>query len=102
MGYCLRMFDVYVELSSHDIFRGVNSEAQSRKVLSIAGKNETGKTTLLRVASGILKPLKGLVLVFGCNLSQHKNLNAFPGVQNILTQQDIFEYNSVQVIESFL
>ena len=44
---------------SGDIVSGVSLELKSGEILSVAGKNGCGKTTLLRCLCGIIKPTSG-------------------------------------------
>ncbi len=46
-------------------FKDMSFEIESGKIVAITGNNASGKTTLLNLAGGILKPRKGKVLVFG-------------------------------------
>ncbi len=55
------------------IFDGLNMDIQRGKVTAIMGPSGTGKTTLLKVIGGQLKPLKGTVEVDGQAIHQLKN-----------------------------
>ncbi|MHB1349550.1 MAG: metal ABC transporter ATP-binding protein [Desulfobulbaceae bacterium] len=47
------------------VLQDVNLEIRHREMIGIIGPNGGGKTTLLRLILGLLKPLHGQVLVFG-------------------------------------
>ena len=52
------------------IFNGVNLRIQRGKITAIMGPSGTGKTTLLRLMGGQLKPDTGAILVAGKNVPQ--------------------------------
>lgn len=47
------------------VLNGVNLEVFSGERVAVVGGSGSGKTTLLKVALGLLKPMRGEVLVFG-------------------------------------
>lgn len=47
------------------VLKDVNLEIHDREMIGIVGPNGGGKTTLLRLILGLLKPRRGQVLVFG-------------------------------------
>lgn len=75
MHHSIRLIDVHVQLGYAYILQGVNLEAKPFEFISVVGANGVGKTTLLKVINGTIKPFKGHVSVFGHNLSQSRNLN---------------------------
>jgi NitT/TauT family transport system ATP-binding protein len=68
-GAIFALQDVTVELPSggaqRKILEGINLEVRSGEVIGIVGPSGTGKTTLLRVLSGLLLPSGGRVLLDG-------------------------------------
>lgn len=58
-GLCVEK--VHVWRGDRHVLRGVSLEVQPRGLLHIAGPNGTGKTTLLRVICGLLRPEQGSV-----------------------------------------
>ena len=54
---------------SGDIVSGVSLELKSGEILSVAGKNGCGKTTLLRCLCGIIKPSSGHIEIDGEDIS---------------------------------
>ena len=58
-GLCVEK--VHVWRGDRHVLRGVSVEVQPGELLHVSGPNGTGKTTLLRVVSGLLRPEKGSV-----------------------------------------
>jgi iron complex transport system ATP-binding protein len=61
----LRFERVSVAIGAHEILREVSLEVRPGEIVTLAGPNGAGKTTLLRVASRLLTPAAGRVLVRG-------------------------------------
>ncbi|MDR2683290.1 MAG: ABC transporter ATP-binding protein [Dysgonamonadaceae bacterium] len=47
------------------IYKDLNFEVQKGKILGLLGKNGTGKTTVINILNGFLKPQSGVCRVFG-------------------------------------
>ena len=62
--------DLHFTRGSKQIFQGLDFDVPRGKVTTILGPSGTGKTTLLKMIGGQLKPLKGSVLVDGKNVSR--------------------------------
>ncbi|MEA3140933.1 MAG: heme exporter protein [Gammaproteobacteria bacterium] len=56
---------VHVWRGDRHVLQGVSIEVRPRELLHISGPNGTGKTTLLRVISGLLRPEQGSVTWLG-------------------------------------
>lgn len=59
--------------NQNEILKDINLIINSGEVVCIIGKNGTGKSTLIKIISGILKPTKGNVLVDGIDEYKKKN-----------------------------
>jgi len=57
--------DLWVSLQHDDILRGVSLQITRGTFLGLIGPNGGGKTTLLQIILGLVKPDKGSVKVFG-------------------------------------
>jgi heme exporter protein A len=57
----LKVDKVHVWRGDRHVLQGVSIEVQPRELLHVSGPNGTGKTTLLRVMSGLLRPEQGSV-----------------------------------------
>ena len=70
------MRDVHFSRGSKLIFDGVDMDIQRGKVTAIMGPSGTGKTTLLKLIGGQLRPSSGFIEVDGQNVHQlkHKQL----------------------------
>lgn len=47
----------------------VNFSIKAGDFVAIVGKSGNGKSTLLNMIAGLLKPTRGNVTIFGCNIS---------------------------------
>jgi heme exporter protein A len=61
----LRVADVHVWRGDRHLLKGVGTELRPGELVHIAGPNGTGKTTLLRVISGLLRPEAGSISWLG-------------------------------------
>ena len=61
--------DVHLGFSEGEILRGVTFSAQERETVILLGETGTGKTLLLKLASGLLRPDSGAIRVLGNDIS---------------------------------
>ncbi len=59
------LHDVWVSLAGLSILKGITFEVGRGSAFSVVGRNGVGKTALLRVVSGLLRPDRGVVRVSG-------------------------------------
>ena len=52
------------------IYENLSFEVQKGKVLGLLGKNGTGKTTIINILNGYLKPRSGVCRLFGEEMEQ--------------------------------
>jgi heme exporter protein A len=64
---------VHVWRGERHVLQGVSIEVQSKQLLHVSGPNGTGKTTLLRVISGLLRPEQGSVTWLGQSIVSHRS-----------------------------
>ncbi|MDI9394592.1 MAG: ABC transporter ATP-binding protein [Euryarchaeota archaeon] len=75
MGKVIELEDVWVRYGNQIILEAVNLELkEANGLLGIIGPNGGGKTTLLKVLLGLLKPCKGNVKIFGKPPEKSRNL----------------------------
>jgi len=82
------------------IYKDLNFEVKKGKILGLLGKNGTGKTTIINILNGYLKPRSGVCRVFGENMD-----NITPGTKGrigLLLEGHIqHSYFNVQQIERY-
>ena len=61
--------NVRLGFSEGEVLRGVTFSAQERETVILLGETGTGKTLLLKLASGLLRPDSGSVRVLGQDIS---------------------------------
>ena len=72
--------------NGYDVFENINIRADTGKFVAIIGPSGIGKSTLLRILGGFLKPDKGIVKVMGKILHEpipevaliHQSIVTFP------------------------
>jgi phospholipid/cholesterol/gamma-HCH transport system ATP-binding protein len=92
--------DVHYVVGGRAIFSGLNLEARRGRITAIMGPSGTGKTTLLRLVTGQIAPLRGEVSLWGQSLAGLRSAELYAlrkrmGMlfQNgaLLTDLDVFE-----------
>ena len=68
----LRLDDVHAAYGPIDVLFGIDLEVADREIVALLGTNGAGKTTILRVISGVLKPKTGDVVFDGESLLGHR------------------------------
>ena len=71
---------------SPDILRGVSAEIPSGSLYAILGGNGAGKSTTLKAISGICRPYRGKVTLFGKPVDKYKSSELFHGCLAMLPQ----------------
>jgi heme exporter protein A len=66
-GLCFEK--IHVWRGERHVLQGVSAEVGPQELLHISGPNGTGKTTLLRVVSGLLRPEQGSVTWLGTSIA---------------------------------
>ena len=74
------------ERDSADILRGVSAQVPKGSLYAILGGNGAGKSTTLKAVSGICKPYRGKVKIFGKPVDKYKNKELFDGCLAMLPQ----------------
>ena len=65
------------EKDSPDILQGMSLSVPAGKIYAMVGGNGAGKSTALKVVSGICKPYRGSVEIFGRNIKKYKGGELF-------------------------
>ena len=74
------------EKDSPDILRGVSAEIPTGSLYAILGGNGAGKSTTLKAISGICRPYRGKVTLFGKPIEKYKSSELFNGCLAMLPQ----------------
>ena len=74
------------EKDSPDILRGVSAEIPVGSLYAILGGNGAGKSTTLKAISGICRPYRGKVTLFGKPVEKYKSSELFNGCLAMLPQ----------------
>jgi len=64
----VQLIDVGYDIQGRTIFDGLNVTMERGKITAVMGPSGTGKTTLLRMIAGQIKPTRGRVLVDGIDI----------------------------------
>lgn len=65
------------EKDSPDVVKGLSVKIPANKIFCIVGGNGTGKSTTLKLLTGILTPYRGKVIVRGKNIRKYKGNELF-------------------------
>src|SRR5271155_3163881 len=71
-AHALGVENIHVWRNDRHVLKGVNSTLEPGELLHISGPNGTGKTTLLRVVSGLLRPEQGSVSWLGRSITAYR------------------------------
>ena len=74
------------EKDSPDILRGVSAEVPEGSLYAILGGNGAGKSTTLKAISGVCRPYRGKVTLFGKQVEKYKSSELFHGCLAMLPQ----------------
>jgi len=70
---CLSMDKVYFSYDGEkDILKNISFDVYEGDMIALMGKNASGKTTLVKLMNGLVKPRKGKVLLFGKKISDYE------------------------------
>ena len=86
------------EKDSPDILRGVSAEVPAGSLYAILGGNGAGKSTTLKAISGICRPYRGKITLFGKSMEKYKSSELFRGCLAMLPQdpKSLFVKKSVR------
>lgn len=96
----LELKNVYFryQRNSIDVLQQLNLTVFKNEIFCILGGNGTGKSTMLKVASGLLKPYSGFVKVFDKKIKEYNNNLLYKNCLTLLPQdvQTVFIKNTVK------
>lgn len=96
----LQLKNVYFryQKDSFDVLQQLNLTVFTKEIFCIVGGNGSGKSTTLKVASGLLKPYSGVVKVFNKKIKEYNNNSLYKNCLTLLPQdvQTVFIKNTVK------
>lgn len=81
--------NVTKKIKGNTVLSNINLEFHSGKIYGIVGKNGSGKTMLLRILAGLIRPTEGTVHVDGQEL--HKDISFPPDMGIIIEKPELLE-----------
>lgn len=91
--------NVFLYLDDQLILEDINFTLKEKEFLTIIGPNGGGKTTILKIILGLIKPTKGIVNVFGTNPYNNPSVGKFIGYLPQHIQGDLkFPINVFNVV----
>jgi ABC-type cobalamin/Fe3+-siderophores transport system ATPase subunit len=100
--HSVKLLDIHVSLGGVPILQGATIEAAPCELVAIVGPNGVGKTTLLKVANGTLKPDRGSVVLFGEDLMGRRNTDAVRRRIAVVPQKSAHHQFPLRVEEAVL
>lgn len=96
----LQVENVFKSFGSLQALHDVSLHARKGEIVGILGPNAAGKTTLLRIISGIIKPDAGRIVIHNVDLSKHpreakQHIGIVPegaGLIDKLTPREYFQF----------
>ncbi len=100
MSCLLRMSGVYFEYQDHSVLRQATFDLQEGSCSALIGTNGVGKTTLLRIAAGVLRPASGNVILRGQPMETLSLKEVARTIALVPQQLELpFEFTVQQVVE---
>ncbi len=66
----IRVIDVHQSFGSQPVLRGINLRVPKGEILAIVGRSGSGKTVLLRLIIGLVRPNRGQILIEETDITQ--------------------------------
>ncbi|MCR5787164.1 MAG: amino acid ABC transporter ATP-binding protein [Acholeplasmatales bacterium] len=91
----IELKDVNVTLNKNEILDGINLTIKDGEVVSIIGPSGSGKSTLIRTMNHLAKPIRGKVIINGCEITD-KNIDVIrQNVGMVFQQFELFPHLSI-------
>ena len=66
----IQVKDVYRSFGTQQVLKGVNLQVQHGEIMAIVGRSGSGKTVLLKLLIGLIRPQRGEILIEGEDICQ--------------------------------
>jgi ABC-type cobalamin/Fe3+-siderophores transport system ATPase subunit len=100
MTSLLRLSDVHFKYQDHSVLRQASFDIEEGSCSALIGTNGVGKTTLLRIAAGTLRPVSGSVLLRGRRMETIPLKEIARTIALVPQQLELpFEFTVQQVVE---
>jgi phospholipid/cholesterol/gamma-HCH transport system ATP-binding protein len=66
----IQVIDVHRSFGSQQVLRGINLRVHKGEILAIIGRSGSGKTVLLRLIIGLVRPNRGQILIEGTDITR--------------------------------
>jgi iron complex transport system ATP-binding protein len=100
MSACIEIKNLHFSYKNRpQLLKGIDFHLERGSFMSIAGPNGTGKTTLLNLLSGLLKPVSGSITIDSIPLSSY-SINRLAKKIAVVRQEfvPVFEFSARQVV----
>lgn len=74
----IELRDVYLNYGSREILKGVSLKVQDNCIKAILGPSGVGKSTIIKLMLGLIRPTQGEVFIDGVEISKIKEVDLFP------------------------
>ena len=92
----LNVKNIFAGYGNITVLNDVTFHLKKNNILGVLGRNGMGKSTLIRVLSGLIKPTKGLIELMGDNITNYApHLRAQKRITTIVQGRGIFPKLSV-------
>ncbi len=94
----IELHDVRIAFESHEVLRGIDLAVLKGEILTIMGGSGSGKSVLLRLLAGLIKPNRGEIRIEGTNtvpLSEDEMLSFRQRMGVVFQQAALFDSMSV-------
>jgi energy-coupling factor transport system ATP-binding protein len=85
----LEIKNVFFRYERHgeDILRSLSLTVKKGEIFAVLGANGAGKSTMVKIAAGLLRPLSGTVKLFGQPLKSYRDGSLYQGNISLLPQE---------------